>query len=160
MYEGGALCYKMLSKRRKLTLFRFCLNLGTRLPPLLQFILKCSPFEFVEYKHIFFVRVDPCAVCEDKPTTPLEIAEKEESGELLKLLGKFTKIPDDMKLRKLSQLMYKEEEEAKEQFRDLLRTLPKDSVRGNNNCVKFKLYPGEHDGCAWGRNYSSGSGRP
>ena len=134
MYEGGALCCKMLSKRRKLTLFRFCLNLGTRLPSLLQFILKCSPFEFVEYKHIFFGRVDPCAVCEDKPTTPLEIAEKEESGELLKLLGKFAKIPDIVKLQKLSSLMYmrKEyEEEAKEQFRDLLRTLPKDSVRGN-----------------------------
>ena len=114
-------------------------------------------------KHIFFVRVDPCAVCEDKPTTPLEIAEKEESGELLKLLGKFAKIPDIVKLQKLSSLMYmrKEyEEEAKEQFRDLLRTLPKDSVRGNNNCVKFKLYPGEHDGCSWSRNYSSGSGRP
>ena len=70
-------------------------------------------------------------MCEKEPSTPLEIAEKEESGELLKLLGKFTKIPDDMKLRKLSQLMYKEEEEAKEQFRDLLTTLPKDSVSGN-----------------------------
>ena len=71
-------------------------------------------------------------MCEDKPTTPLEIAEKEESGELLKLLGKFTKIPDIVKLKKLSLLMYKEEEEeAKEQFRDLLRTLPKDSVSGN-----------------------------
>ena len=89
----------------------------------------------MEYKHIFFGRVDPCAVCEDKPTTPLEIAEKEESGELLKLLGKFAKIPDIVKLQKLSSLMYmrKEyEEEAKEQFRDLLRTLPKDSVSGNN----------------------------
>ena len=70
-------------------------------------------------------------MCEDKPTTPLEIAEKEKSGELLKLLGKFTKIPDIVKLKKLSLLMYKEEEEAKEQFRELLRTLPKDSVRGN-----------------------------
>ena len=50
-------------------------------------------------------------MCEDKSTTPVEIAANEESGELL---------------------MRKEyEEKAKEQFRGLLSSLPKDSVSGD-----------------------------
>ena len=73
-------------------------------------------------------------MCEDKSTSPVDLAANEESGELLIILGKFTKIPDAVKLEKMSKLLFmrKEyEEKAKEQFRGLLSSLPKDSVSGD-----------------------------
>ena len=76
-------------------------------------------------------------------STPLEIAAKEESGEMLNILGKFIKIADSVKLEKMSGLMYlrdEYEEEAKEQFRGLLSSLSSlDSVRERYECVKFEL---------------------
>ena len=84
----------------------------------------------------FIDRVDPHAVCENASSsissTPLEIAAKEDSGEMLNILGEFIKIADSVKIEKLSGLMYlrdEYEEEAKEQFQVLLSSLPLDLVR-------------------------------
>ena len=93
-------------------------------------------------------------------STPLEIAAKEDSGEMLNILGEFIKIADSVKIEKLSGLMYlrdEYEEEAKEQFRVLLSSLPLDLVREIHECVKFELDSGEHSGCARVRNDPSGS---
>ena len=65
--------------------------------------------------------------------TPVEIAAKEYTGEMLNILGEFTEIPESVKLEKMSDLLfvYEKQEEAKKQFRILLSSLPLDSVRGD-----------------------------
>ena len=80
-------------------------------------------------------RVDPCAACEDKKTIPMEIAaSRNDGGEMLKILAEFTEIPDSAKLVELSKLMSLncEVESEKEQFKNLLGTLPVDLVREQN----------------------------
>ena len=63
--------------------------------------------------------------------TPVEIAAKEYTGEMLNILGEFTEIPESVKLGKMSDLLFTTEEVAKIQFRILLSSLPLDSVRGD-----------------------------
>ena len=80
-------------------------------------------------------RVDPCAACEDKKTLPMEIAaSRNDGGEMLRLMAEFTEIPDSAKIVELSKLMSLnyEVESEKEQFKNLLGTLPVDLVREQN----------------------------
>ena len=74
------------------------------------------------------LRVDPTAVCEEKKETPMEISVNSEksSPEIRRLLGKFTEMPVNIKLFHLSMLM--STEEAKEEFRDMLGSLPVELV--------------------------------
>ena len=86
--------------------------------------------------NIFPGRVDPCGMCEEEgrgkyTKTPVEIAAKEYTGEMLNILGEFTEIPESVKLGKMSDLLFTTEEVAKIQFRILLNSLPLDSVRGD-----------------------------
>ena len=77
-------------------------------------------------------RVDPCAVCADNTSTPMEIASRDiDRKEVLAILGEFTEMPLSVKLEHLSRLMYGEEseEERKEEFQKLLSSLPLESVR-------------------------------
>merc|ERR1719352_1380443 len=88
--------------------------------------------------------VDPNAVCEGKPVTPMEYArtwniEEEERVEIFSLLAEFTEIPDPIKLFLLSKLMYKGENEAKEreEFKNLLSSLSVELV--NNTSLRGSL---------------------
>ena len=75
-----------------------------------------------------FLRVDPTAVCEEKKDTPMEISASSEksSPEMRRLLGKFTEMPLLVKFFHLSTLM--SIDEAKEEFRDMLGSLPVELV--------------------------------
>ena len=81
-------------------------------------------------------------MCQYHPNTPIELAAREESGELLIILGKFTEIPDAVKLEKMTRLMFMTKEwweanglegdyggGAREQFRRLLSSVSMDSVK-------------------------------
>ena len=75
-------------------------------------------------------RADPCAVCEENTSTPMEIAAREDDRkEVLAILGEFTEIPDRVKLAQLSKLMYVNAEETKEDFQKILSLVPVESVR-------------------------------
>ena len=77
------------------------------------------------------LRVDPTAVCEEKKDTPMEISASSEksSPEMRRLLGKFTEMPLLVKFFHLSTLMSLATKEAKEEFRDMLGSLPVELVR-------------------------------
>ena len=80
-------------------------------------------------------RVDPCAVCADNTSTPMEIASRDiDRKEVLAILGEFTEMPLSVKLEHLSRLMYGDEtkEERKAEFQKLLSSLPVESVRAKN----------------------------
>ena len=109
--------YKMLWKWANWNLFENCWNSGE----IKGFVLA--------NQRCFSLRVDPTAVCEEKKDTPMEISVSSEksSPEMRRLLGKFTETPLLVKFFHLSTLMAIDE--AKEEFRDMLGSLPVELVR-------------------------------
>ena len=72
-------------------------------------------------------RVNANVATDVKEETPMEIALKREDTDMVVLLSKAIgqEIPDDAKIRQLSSLMYQEDQEkAKKEFGELLKTLP------------------------------------
>ena len=72
-------------------------------------------------------RVNANVATDVKEETPLEIALDREDTDMVVLLSNAIgqEIPDDAKIRQLSSLMYQEDQEkAKKEFGELLKTLP------------------------------------
>ena len=81
---------------------------------------------------LWYIRVDPTAVCEGNTVTPMDIAAQsipshpsKEREEMISLLAEFTEMSDPVKLFYLSKLMYKGENKAKEKekFKNILSSL-------------------------------------
>ena len=88
-------------------------------------------------------RVDPCAVCAENTSTPMEIASANyDRKEVLAILGEFTEMPISVKLKQLSSIMYGDEskDERKEEFQKILSSLPVESVRAKNFNFFFFFY--------------------
>ena len=75
--------------------------------------------------------MDPTCVTEEKAETPLEIAEERRHTDIVALLLEATgeELPDNVKIQRLSEAMYREDvEEAKKDFSELLGSLPPELV--------------------------------
>ena len=83
----------------------------------------------------FLPRVDPTAVCKENRDTPLELSMRFSGPEMRRLLGEFTEMPVDIKLFHLSTLST---DEDKEEFRDMLRSLPVELV---SYSIQYKMKP-------------------
>ena len=80
---------------------------------------------------ILLHRVDPTCVTEEKAETPLEIAEERRHTDIVALLLEAAgeELPDNVKIQRLSETMYKEDvEEAKKEFSKLLGSLSPELV--------------------------------
>ena len=91
-------------------------------------------FELLFFSPLFSGRADPCTVCEDNTSTPMEIASDQtiDRKEVLAILGEFAELPVSGTLEMLSKLMYRDgEEKTKKDFRKLLSLLPVEAVGEN-----------------------------
>jgi len=99
---------------------------------LLQNAVGCGSQDFA--KILLEFGVDPAAVCEGKPSTPMDIAVENENEEMLRLLADFTEMPDHIKLYHLSKLMNRGQQKAKEkeEFKKILSSLSVELVNKTN----------------------------
>ena len=116
--------YKMVYRTANLTLSEICWNSG-------------ELFSF-DQSRCFSPRVDPTAVCKENRDTPLELSMRFSGPEMRRLLGEFTEMPVDIKLFHLSTLST---DEDKEEFKDMLRSLPMELVSYSVQYIFFKTLP-------------------
>ena len=98
---------------------------------LLSSSLLCTRYSIGYRRLILLHRVDPTCVTEEKAETPLEIAEERRHTDIVALLLEATgeELPDNVKIQRLSEAMYKEDvEEAKKEFSKLLGSLSPELV--------------------------------
>ena len=90
---------------------------------------------------LVFFRADPSVVPDGKTEadfcreTPIQIAVSEDLSAVLDILKEFTELPDNVKLVQLSKLMCSsgDVEKSKEEFQDLLHSLPLDLVSSDHS---------------------------
>ena len=86
-------------------------------------------------------RVNPSATTERSTESPMEIAALKDFAEVLKILAEFTEITDKVKLLQLYNLMNSDNfEKSKEEFQNILRSLPVDLVSSMFSNFPF-LFP-------------------
>ena len=143
---AGVVCFKMPSSlKEKLISFVFYSHMGRKfLRPWMgsntiseevwcpAFKIKFSLYLVIlTLRLILLQRVDPTCVTEEKVETPLEIAEERRHTDIVALLLEAAgeELPDNLKIQRLSEAMYKEDVgEAKKEFNELLGSLSPELV--------------------------------